>query len=508
MLTRTPRALVAAAALALFAGACTDAPTTPAAARAEGGRAWLSTGSGPTLVSTAIKYRDTGGKPARGRSGSAELEATALLRKNGITTVDLVSRHVTQSGLYGEITSALVKASDAGGKHKFTRMVNAADSGFHQANPPISRAYLPGLVRGDQLQLQAHVRGLDGNRTDVVTVAETVKRIPDLRVRMDAPAEVETSTWVNILAVVSENNGDVGAYAVCELYVAGEQVDIAEGVWVDAGDAVTCAMTWQFSLAGTYPLEVRVRTAGAPSEDWEPADNADTATIQVNGASARFYTSGYFSASTNMDSTVSQVSWRDTQLGRSGESGNEWYNRSSSVNASAYGYLPLQVTGPADLRVSMTTGAHVVHAAEWTQLGADSPWGWCADTFDGQTMFYMCANGGGTSFSYAFMAGEVTYHSREYSRVWDNLSGTGSVYHRNDGYTSGTAVPVADDWSFNVRVSSPDGEFDGSKSLPLVRTTQEFASPYQCETYEYPWWGYTYTSCGTSIYRYESVYGS
>ena len=294
MQTRTPRALAAAAALALALGACTDVPTAAPSARAPGARASLTAASGPTLIPNTVKYRDTGGKPARGRSGSAEMTATAMLARNGITTLQLEARHVTHGWRYGDITRAQVQAADRTGKHKFTRNLNESDPGFNESYQLGASARLPGLASGDRLQVQAHVEGLDPNRVDVVTVDETVKRLPDLRVSVSAPAQVQSNTWVNILAVVSENNGDVGTYAACELYVGGEFVDAAEWVWVDAGDAVTCAMTWNFPVPGSYPVEVRARTW--LYQEWDSADNADTATVQVNGEAPRFSTIAWFTS--------------------------------------------------------------------------------------------------------------------------------------------------------------------------------------------------------------------
>lgn len=508
MQTRTTRGLVAAAALALFAGACTDTPTTAPAARAPGERALLTSGSGPTLVSNTVKYRDTGGKPTKGRSGSAELEAGAVLAKSGITRLTLTARHVEHSWWYGEITRANVQASGQDGRHKLTRTLDSSDEGFSEPNQVGASARLPGLVSGDRVRVQAHVRGVDPNRTDVVTVTETVKRLPDLRVRLAAPAEAPSNTYTNIMATVSEHNGDMGAYAYCELFVAGESVDFADAMWIDAGDAVTCALTWNFPAPGTYPIEVRVRMLNG--DEWEPADNADTATIQVHGARPGFHTLASYSQSTTVDSGSAFYTWRDTQTGRTEESSAEKYEAWSNQFAYADGVLPVHITEPVDLQVSMSTGGQVVHAAEWTQLGADTPWGWCTDLWDGRTMFWLCTGGGpihgSTTFTYYLTATSVTYHSRQYSRVWDELEGTEDVYHWNDSYGWDNTVPTGDDWTFSIRLRTPGAEYDGSKSLALVRATEETVFPYTCETWED--WNYTSTSCSSWTMRTESIIGS
>jgi hypothetical protein len=512
---RTTRILAAAAALALTLGACMDAPTSPAAARiASAGQPARSLSElGPTLVSSAVKYRDSGGKAARGRSGVAEASALAVLDRSGTTTLSFSARHATYPWMDGSVDRAQIKALSAQGRHKFTRNVMRFED-----NGTTGRILkLQGLGRGDQLQVQAHVGELDPNRVDVVTVTEPVKRMPDLQVKLSAPAEAQTNTWVTIMAVISERNGDMGAYTGCELYVAGVRVDYGDAVWVDAGDTVTCLMAWNFTAPGAYPIEVR--TPVPPEGDlttatgeWDPTDNAATGTIQVHGERAGFQMMAEFYHTTEVDSSVAEDQWRNTFSGEGGEGRQVTVNASSNQWARAYGWMPLHVTEPADLRVSMSTGGRVVHSAEWTQLGAGTPWGWCADVWDGTTMFYLCTGGGGvlgsTDFSYLRMAGSVSYHSQGYSRVWDEFTGPeGSVYHWNDAYGWDGTVPPGDDWTFDVRLSTASDEYVASKTLQLVRSSQVFGYPYQCSTYGDPEWGYSGTACSSWTYRIDSVSG-
>ncbi len=344
MKTRTPRALAAAAAtLALALGACTDVPTAAPTARAPGTRASLTT-SGPTLIPNTVKYRDTGGKPAKGRSGSAELNAFALLDRDGVATLSLSAHHVTEPWRYGSITNAHIKALAPDGQHKFTRNLVGSGASYGGRGPIPGELQIKGLGRGDQLQVQASVAGIDPHRVDVVTVTESVKRLPDLRVELSAPAEVESGTPVNILAVVSEANGDMGASVWCELYVGGYFADFVPGAWVDAGDAVTCAMTYSFATPGTYPLEVRVSTPGL--REWDTGNNTDTATIQVNGESPRFYTSASFWQSIAVNTTITYQSWIDHAAGTAREYSSERAETSTRQSATLYGHMPIQVDGP------------------------------------------------------------------------------------------------------------------------------------------------------------------
>jgi hypothetical protein len=516
MHTRTPRALMAAA-LALFATACADTPTgAPATARVPSAR---TPAVRPTLVSTAVKYRDRGGKPATGRSGNAVVDALALLDKEGTTTLSVTTRHATDWWRSGYIRQAQIKASSPDGKHKFTRNLG----GFEEDAPPIpAPAPIPlsqpqgpfpgslqfqGLGRGDQLQLQAHVAGLDGQRTDVVTVTESVKRLPDVRVEMSAPAEVETGTPVNIMAVVSETNGDMGTYTTCELYVAGQLADQAAGVWIDAGDAVTCAMTWTFAAPGTFPVQVRVSTAG---REWDMANNADSATITVHGESPRFYTSGSFTQSTRVDSVLQEQSWRDGPSGLAGESVYEEVNAQAHQYGSLYAFMPMQLPGTLSVHASMSTGGRVVTSTAYTHSAGIL----CDTEYDGHAMLSVCTwtyeGVGQTYVNYSFSAGAVTYHSRSYSRTWDQNTGVDySVYHWNYDYGwDDGLVPLGDDWSFEVRLDAPGGEHVAAHTLRLERQPpQESVEPYVCTTTQETYWDYTSTICRSSSHRAQFIYG-
>ena len=87
---------------------------------------------------------------------------------------------------------------------------------------------------------------------------------------------------MNISAVISEGNGDVGARADCVLYVDGAEADRAEGIWVDAGGVVTCAFAHTFTAAGTHTL--RVEAANVDPGDFDMANNSAAGTLQVMSA--------------------------------------------------------------------------------------------------------------------------------------------------------------------------------------------------------------------------------
>jgi hypothetical protein len=509
MKTRTQRTLVAAASLALFASACTDAPTTPTAARAPDGRALLSSSSGPTLVSTAIKYRDTGGKPARGRSGNAVMDAFAVLDKDGVTNLEFSTRHAANWWRYGYIKKVQIKASAPDGQHKFTRNLVESDPWYRPRGPIPGVMQLRGLGRGDQIRLQANVEGIDPPRVDVVTVTETVKRLPDLTVEMTAPAEAETNMPLNVLAVVRERNGDMGASGECQLYVGGEPVDYARGVWVDAGDAVTCAMTWTPHAPGTYPLEVRISSL---VREWDTGNNSDTATLTVHGERPRFYTTASFEQTTSVDSSAEFSSWQETRWGYGREYRNDQFLISTLQQAGMYGHMPARTTGRVDLRVSMSSGGRVMDAGEWTYDAGDDT-SWCTDHWSGRAMFWICSSGGvssaHTDFSYAFLVGAVTFHSQGYRKRWEQFSNPDeSGYHWNNEVSWDDTVPLGDDWTFDVRVNTAGGEHVVTRALQLTRSEPwSWSYPYSCTSWEDPEWGISSTYCEGGSYRRDTISG-
>jgi hypothetical protein len=510
MQIRTPRALAAAAALALFAGACADVPTTAPAARAPGA-ASRSTSPGPVLVSNSVKYRDQGARPVRGRSGNAVVAALALVDREGNATVEYSARHAADPSVLGSTPRVQVKAASPDGTHKFTRNLVQSDTWHGPANGSPGVIEIQGVGHGDQVQLQAHVTGVDPHRVDVVTVTERVKRVPDLAVQLTGPAEPDHLTYATFLAAVSELNGDVGATATCELYVDGALVDDARGVWVDAGDAVTCAFTWMFTLPGAHSVEVRVRNAG---REWDEANNTDAMTVVVNGTQARFRTSARFTQVTGRSTQRSLDRWENTETGAGSEDVYDF--RSAGVQQDAYmtGDMPVRTDGPIHLKVSMSTGGYVVDSEEWTPVLVPNFFGWCTQRIAGRAMFNLCSPDFGafafTNFTYSFTAGTVTYHSVFYTRLWDSPSGPEEyVYHWNNEGTTGTdPVPLGGDWTFDVRISTPAGNHVLTRPLQLTRAVSESEAPYTCSTFGDPSLGYASTRCiGQSSYQ-ETIAGS
>jgi hypothetical protein len=220
----------------------------------------------------SVKYRDTGVKPATGRSGSATLEVRALAAQDGSTLIEATTGSIEAGTSVGKIDKIQLKvlAGDTTTQN-FNKLTN---------NGAWSKTLTSGISRGTKVQVQANVSGVDPKRTDVVTVTATVARRPDIQVvAVNGPAEIAPNTPVVFMATVSEINGDVGARANCVLKIDGAAAGEATGIWIDAGGTVTCQFTHTFTEVGTH--SVVVSATNVNPGDWNLANNSASSSIEV-----------------------------------------------------------------------------------------------------------------------------------------------------------------------------------------------------------------------------------
>lgn len=501
MHTRTPRALVAAAALALFASACTDSPTTAPAARAPGAGASLTSSSGATLVPNGVRYRYRGGKPATGRSGSAILQAFALLGRDGVTELELqtVAPNPWEYWNAGIMARTQIKALDADSSVMFVRNLN------HVGAQRQVLQYRT-LARGQFLQAQANITFADPHRTDVVTVTERVKLRPDLTARLEMPAQVPSDRPVPIHATITELNGDVGATTSCRLWVDGWIRDSGSGAWVDAGDAVTCVFSVVFAT-GTHQVQVEV--VGQQPADWDTS-NDRSAVLQVEAVGAPRQFSYHATASAVRERNVyrTEWSWMNPAGSRRGEGSSEHGDDTDMENASMSGWTsPALPAGELSLEVSQSTGGRVLHADAWTaQVERDG----CTSRVAGRTSFYLCNSPWGESwFTYERAAGSVTYHGREYSREWDEVTGEEFYYHTHGEIVDdfGPLGGFGDDYAFHVQASAQGVSVTANSSFPL-QSWENAWSTSDCHEYEDPWDGLVWNACFSREYFRASRSGS
>lgn len=294
------------------------------------------------------KYADNGAHPSTGRSGSASIMSRALLGKDGSTQVEATTGTLDAGTPPGTITKVQAKLTHAG--QSTTNNYNGLDAGGYWTTSYTT------LRRSDQVQVQANVGGIDGNRNDVVTVVDVVKLRPDLlATELQVPASAHVNTVVEISATVKEINRDVGARANCVLSVDGQAVGQARGIWVDAGDAVSCAFANSFSQVGQHTITVSADNV-VPA-DWDTANNAVSGTITIVSPEidVGVYNWGLRAESGTFTYRIDE--WDDHFM----DSGSEDL-RSAWIYGTAYDPTPI-VMGPATITLAIIMDGQTVQTS-------------------------------------------------------------------------------------------------------------------------------------------------
>ena len=254
---------------------------------------------GPNFHKNSVKYSDAGAKPVTGRSGSASLQARALMSADGSVQIDASTGtgDLASSAAPGEIRKIQLKILSPSGKATSTQNFNGNGTGRWSTT-------LARVGAGSQIQLQANIGGIDGRRTDVVTLTVPVKRLPDVAVDgVAAPSRAMAGMPMNVVATVSERNGDVGARASCMLSIDGQLNDQARGIWIAAGQSVSCAFQTQVATVGSHKVTVYV--TGVSPTDYNQNDNSATTSVEVLSPEVALGYSASFTA-TDADSYYHQ----------------------------------------------------------------------------------------------------------------------------------------------------------------------------------------------------------
>lgn len=454
------------------------------------------------LIENTVKYRDAGARPATGRAGTATLSARALLNKDNSTDLEVTTGTLdSEAPAPGNISKVQIKSFDQNDHLRYTRNFNGLSVGG------TFKLRMTDVFHAQPLQVQANVRGIDGNRTNVVTMIETVKLRPDLKASdLVAPGTGILNAPVNIAATISEMNREVGARADVVLYVDGVEADRSNGIWVDAQGAVTAAFTQQFPTAGTKQLEIKVENVKPGDYDTQNNSVAGSIEIKSPGNPFRYY---YMSGHdvTSRYSGKRQGFYRydpagayndnsdwDFQWGHSGRYQHTYFHAWHDE----YKDFPFTVSvtemndGTAVLS-SVVTSLNSQHANSYNNGAFTDTFKW-ARIFDSTTYGYIYVwnlegvdNSSGnrlhgqTGLEQYRYAGDVTYFSRGYQIFWGNNS-DGQPFHWswNRNYDShnpyGNFINFGSEYGFEASLASADGT---AFTLSQVRPTVPFAHRYQ-----------------------------
>ncbi|MBN1207461.1 MAG: hypothetical protein JXB05_21465 [Myxococcaceae bacterium] len=470
----------------------------------------------PVLHPGSQRYR-VSAPPATGRSGSATLMARALLGKGGQTTVEVSTSTLdTATVAPGNISKLQIKLLDDQGRARGSENYTGLNLGGRL------QVTLQGLGRGQPLQVQANIRGIDPARTDVVTVRAPVQRRPDLAVQqVSAPESAPAGMPVDLSALVEERNGDTGAEADCVLKVDGAEVDRASGIWIDAASAVSCAFSHTFSSGGLHVVTVEVADV-VPGDD-EPSNNEATTSLWVTD-SLRFHHEASVDSST-FHTVTRQDGWyklaSSTQQVRSDWFQDyEYYGWRQSVEFR--GELPHAISFPLTaFTLTHSSGGLSIPGTTFHDLEPDAPaleqCVWEVDPLSSAHLRLCTRTGpsqGQTRFTYTRYGGEVTYYSYWHQARWVTSMSTGKTSYSEWSVNNRETTPLgpAAQWipgasyDFDVQVIDGDTKYRAVASVALTPYQHEVIEPLTCTGSTAP--DYSLETCRRSHFTLQGVQGT
>jgi len=497
---RNARVLVrplSAAAFLLALAACTDTGLAPETEAPEAAALKKDKDGGAVAGQPAKtrhgKYRDSSAPHATGRSGSATLAARAFLGSDGVTYLTVTTGDLENlDAAPGELAKIQVKAFTPDGTKLYTLNFQRPSAG----GSVVLR--LDGLSRGSRVQVQANVRGIDRNRTDVVTITETVKRAPSLQTQISVSDRVRIGVPTVVTALVSETGGEAGMWAACELWVNGSKVDVAESVWVDAGDAVTCAFTYTFDRVGEQDVQVRVSGDSDGGGSAPPSITTSSALVDAVSPSETAFQAAAEEKSI-LTSRLMEYTWANPVNGSHKEYRDFASEGQNTQRLNVSGSFTRAISFPLTRVELQMESLGTVYQDDAFSMAAGVPdlgGRLCAAQpipLEG-SVFTLCSGGGSTTFSYTRFGGSVTYLSEGFSRTWDGpaQAWTQDVVWNDPrvGFdpTGGQIRHWGSDVTVRIRVTDAVGTFGVTPVIPLTSFERVLGTtPRSCAT-ESPYW--------------------
>lgn len=414
------------------------------------------------FVPNEIKYRDTGVKPATGRSGSATIEAYALIGTDSVTTIEVSAPApgVVEKVQVKRVAADLTSNFDGGGSNTFS-------------------AAMTGLAPGETVRIQANVSGIDGARMDVVTAETVVARRPDLAVEsITAAPHAVAGGPIRVAALVRELNGHTGARADCVLSANGADVDRANNIWVDAGGSVNCMFAPAFTNVGQQAFTVRVDNV-RPGDD-NPHNDAAASSMQLYASANEF---------TAWSATINQNEYTTHTITRAWWGGEDEIESGFEAESMISGYIADRNADILNLKVSTreATDGQVIFEANDVQLDLTPPQyptePICTFTRNGQFQFWeMC------DFPLAWhqprsfyvnvwrMAGWITYHSTGWNTTMPTNTPPGYyTWNRTAEGGWGEQTRLGSTYEWQLTISNGSHLWETSGVAPVTASTSSQA---------------------------------
>lgn len=522
--------------------ACADNPATAPQAKTPLLRHSASSGArGPTRFANTIKYRDNGKKNARGFAGAASLEVRGLLGMDGNTTLDVATGTIDNPDASRLLNRIQVKQYALNGALQATTNYKDLSSSTYQTT-------LVGRVRGSKLGVQGTVVGVDGKHSDVISATETVKLRPDVSVdRIIAPAQSPVATPLQISALISENNGDVGARTDCVLAVDGVDVGRGKGIWVDAGRSVSCVFNHTFETKGAKQLTVRAISVNPG--DWNPANNRVTQAITIYVPTDVVWFGSYGAIRDWVGTRLREGFYIQTDNGArtdyrellnlrhydtwSVNIGGTVPAMTSPVSFSLHDEIDGQLLTDFQFDAATATSFEFGGTYEDPDFGTITYHGECTDQARLEQIVYegvavnvspafvrICSqvqsNGSGpipglsrTDFNYGTNAGDVSYYTEDYQNFDDNDPNTPDQTYSFNGdvnYTYGN-LTFGNNYSFVFRLSGAEQtQWTSSGTINATSFQNIVSMPYHCDDFDAGF--YTGRECQSGEYRQTTIGGN
>jgi hypothetical protein len=449
-----------------------------------------------TVYSNSVKYSDKGHKAATQKGTYFQISAIALLDKQGVTHLAVTTGTFEDpASNIGVISKVQVRAVGPDGK----TILNRNETGL-TGGPRFNKDYT-GLARNTKVDLTVTVRDAGGAKVDQFAVSTLVKLLPDLAVSsIDVPDEAMINTPVNIATTITERNGDLGARTDCVLVVDGIETDRAAGIWVDVGNAVSCAFTHTFTQ--TEEHQIKVKALNVLPIDYNYENNEASTHNHISAPPSQLQLAYNARASQDIDDVTMHTSSFYTSADGSVHSEATSLSQTLTKQQSAllYATLPKLVVFPlTKLELTQGTGGQILHNGVYENVASTS-----SDESSGQRQvcatadapsatgvvsWYVCtiaplagsSTQPQTTVQYARYAGQVTYHSESYSLYWDNVSGE-SVWSDNSTSYAGdeTWIPFGSTYDFTLSLTDGTTVYSAAPSITLLQVNQDLSTPEVC----------------------------
>jgi hypothetical protein len=285
------------------------------------------------------------------------------------------------------------------------------------------------------------------------------------------------------------------------LYVNGAPVDQAMGIWVDAGQSVSCSFAFVFTSIGSQQVQVRLEHI-VPGDYDDRNNDSPVHTIDITPPVFSWYAYAYEGTNSRFSEFMNDWQTLDGTRGEKAENSYSSFQQTQYATLSASGYLGLSFP-LHQLRISMSSGGSVIAQSEGSdvapswQYGDASDGSACLATGNDGAFFSLCSdwhqvNGQTarfTSVQYWKDASAATYFSHNYYHYWDpNANPPEGVYVSDETGSYSTGVPSiwrGEDITFSVTVEAADRTF----SVAPVVALQPFDYSYDTGRY---CWDYTF----------------